>query len=391
MAEKILFVDDEPNVLQSMQRQLHNRFKVRTAGSADEALRILKEEGPFAVIVSDMRMPGMNGIELLARTKDLYPDMVRLMLTGYADQETAMEAVNSGQIFRFLTKPCPQSTFVIALALALRQHRLIIAEKELLHKTLKGSIHVLSELLSVANPLAFSAGLRIQDAVVQIAAALHLPNLWQYEIAALMSQIGCITLPVDILNKVYAGVNMTQEERELFSNHPLVGASLLEKIPRLENVTTMIGLQQQRFDAYLTKPGPAGAEEVVIGAQILKAVIDFDQHLMRGMSRGEAFGALRRQSGAYNPKVLAALAAVKFEEQRQVLSLSVAQVSVGMVAMEDIVTKNQVLIIPKGLTITWPMLQGLLNFSRKVGVVEPVRVMIGQPREEDQPSALAGE
>jgi response regulator RpfG family c-di-GMP phosphodiesterase len=383
MSENILFVDDEPNVLQSMQRQLHNRFQVRTAGSGEEALLILKEEGPFAVIVSDMRMPGMNGIELLARTKDLYPDMVRLMLTGHADQATAMEAVNSGQIFRFLTKPCPQSTFVIALALALRQHRLIIAEKELLHKTLKGSIHVLSELLSVANPLAFSAGIRIRDAVVQIATTLHLPNQWQYEVAALMSQIGCITLPTDILNKVYAGVAMTREERELFRNHPLVGASLLEKIPRLENVTRMIALQQQHFDEGGAASGRPELDEVVMGAQILRVVIDFDRYLSRGMSRGEAFGALRKRIGVYNPKVLAALTAVKFEEQRQVLSLSVAQVSVGMVAVEDIVTANNVLIIPKGLTITWPMLQGLQNFSKKVGVVEPVRVMIGQTREDD--------
>ena len=88
MSEKILFVDDEPNVLQSIQRQLRKRFDMVTAEGGEEALRILKEQGPFAVIVSDMRMPGMNGVELLAQAKDLHPDTVRLMLTGNADQET---------------------------------------------------------------------------------------------------------------------------------------------------------------------------------------------------------------------------------------------------------------------------------------------------------------
>jgi Response regulator containing a CheY-like receiver domain and an HD-GYP domain len=361
-----------------MQRQLHNRFALRTAGSGEEALRLLEEEGPFAVIVTDMRMPGMTGVELLARTKDLYPDMVRLMLTGHADQETAMEAVNSGQIFRFLTKPCPQATFVISLALALRQHRLIVAEKELLQKTLKGSIHVLSELLGVANPLAFSAGLRIRDYVVRIAQELHLPQIWQCEIAALMSQIGCITLPPDILNKVYAGAKMSAEESEMFNNHPLVGASLLEKIPRLEHVTKMICLQQKRYDAYTAELMKTIPEEVAVGAQILKAVIDYDRHLARGMSRGEAIGQLRKTTGVYHPAVLSLLTSLKLEDQRPVLSLAANQVGVGMVAMDDILTKSKVLIIPKGLTLTWAMVQGLQNFSKKVGVVEPIRVMLGQ-------------
>ena len=105
MTERILLVDDEPNVLHALTRQLRKRFDLRTAESGEAALRLLKTEGPFAVIVSDMRMPEMNGVELLATVKTLYPDTVRLMLTGNADQETAIEAVNSGQIFRFLTKP----------------------------------------------------------------------------------------------------------------------------------------------------------------------------------------------------------------------------------------------------------------------------------------------
>lgn len=129
MTEKILFVDDETNILQAIQRQLRKRFDLATAEGGDEALRILKEQGPFAVIISDMRMPNMNGVELLALVKELHPDTVRLMLTGNADQETAMEAVNSGQIFRFLTKPCPPATLITALALALSQYRLITAER----------------------------------------------------------------------------------------------------------------------------------------------------------------------------------------------------------------------------------------------------------------------
>jgi response regulator RpfG family c-di-GMP phosphodiesterase len=377
MTEQILFVDDEPNILQAIQRQLRNRFNLKTAGSGDEALRILKEEGPFAVIVTDMRMPKMNGIELLGRVKDLYPDMVRLMLTGNADQQTAMEAVNNGQIFRFLTKPCPQSVFVTSLALALRQYRLVTAEKELLQKTLKGSITVLSELLGIAHPLAFSAGLRIKDHAVGIAKALRLPNLWQYEIAALMSQIGCITIPEDVLSKVYTDRQLTPDEAEMYQNHPRAGAALLEKISRLENVIKMIELQQKRYDEYDEELVSAEFEEVLLGGQILKAVIDFDRQLFRGSGRSKALQEMRKRKNHYNPEVLEALATIKIMEQGRIISLPVSQISEGMVAMEDVHAKNGVLIIPKGQAITRPLVQGLINFSKQVGVVEPIRVRIG--------------
>jgi len=382
MTEKILFVDDEPNVLQSIQRQLRKRFDMEIAEGPEEALRILKEQGPFAVIVSDMRMPHMTGVELLAQTKDLYPDMVRLMLTGNADQETAMEAVNTGQIFRFLTKPCPQATFVTSLALALRQYRLITAEKELLQKTLKGCISVLSELLGVANPLAFSSGLRIKDYVVYIAQTLQLPGIWQYEIAALMSQIGCITLPGDVLSKVFAGQELTQAELEMYQQHPLTGAALLEKIPRLENVTKMIEWQQKRYNEYTVEMKTSQPEEVIIGAQILKAVIDLDLQLFRGVGRGDALSLLRKQKNHYNSEVLDALDTITVEERGQIISLNVSHISEGMVAAEDVMAKNGVMIIPKGQIINKPLLQGLINFSMQVGVVEPIRVQIGQIAEE---------
>lgn len=376
MTERILFVDDEPNVLASIQRQFRKRFDLVTAEGGEEALRVLKEQGPFAVIVSDMRMPGMNGVELLARTKDLYPEMVRLMLTGNADQETAMEAVNAGQIFRFLTKPCPQATFITSLALALRQYRLIIAERELLQKTLKGSVNVLAELLGVANPLAFSSGVRLKNSVVSIAESLHLTGLWQYEIAALLSQIGCVTIPGEVLNKVVSGQTLTPEEEAMYQEHPHAGAILLEKIPRLENVAKMIELQQKSYEEYDDELKKAEFEEVLIGAQILKAATDFDRFLYQGMSPAAARLQMRKQKRCYNPTILAAFDNLTIQEREQVLRLPVAQIAEGMIAAEDIVAKNGVLIIPKGQTITRTLQQGLKNFSTQVGVVEPVLVQI---------------
>ncbi len=378
MTERILFVDDEPHVLQSIQRQLRKRFELQTASGGEDALQILRNDGPFAVIVSDMRMPGMNGIELLAKVKDIYPDTVRLMLTGNADQETAIEAVNTGQIFRFLTKPCPPAMFITSLALAQRQYRLVTAEKELLQKTLKGSINVLSELLSLSNPMAFSSGVRFKSYVVQIANILDLPNLWQYEVAALMSQIGCVTLPGDILSKVSAGLKLNDDEQNMYASHPAVGARLLEKIPRLENVTKMIAMQQMCFDEYGEDITSNEVEEILLGAQILKTVTDFDLYIFRGKSRGEALQLMRQQKGAYNPVIINALNGIKIEKQDRIVALNVADIAIGMIAAEDVIAKNGGLIIPKGQTITWPIMQGLQNFAKQIGVVEPMKMLVGQ-------------
>lgn len=383
MTDKILFVDDEENVLQSMKRQLRKRFPLQTALSGDEALKVLKEKGPFAVIVSDMRMPGMNGVELLSRVKDLYPDTVRIMLTGNADQETAMDAVNNGQIFRFLTKPCSIAILVPALALAQRQYRLLTAEKELLQKTLKGSIMVLSELLSQAKPTVFSAGLRIKEHASHVAERMELPNLWQIEVSALLAQIGCISLPTDILNKRYAGIELSEEEEEMWGGYPEIGARLLENIPRLENVTKMIRWQQKPFDGFDDKTMQAEFEEVVIGSQILKAVIDFDLLLQQGNNPKEAVEQLRTRKGMYNPQVLKILSSIRFDDQARILSVTVDDLIVGMIAAEDIAAKNGALILPKDQMITWSVLQALYNFNRQIGIIEPVKVRLGKEEEKE--------
>jgi CheY-like chemotaxis protein len=377
-SEKILLVDDEPNVLESIQRQLRNRFEVKTAQSGEEALEVLKTDGPFTLIVSDMRMPGMDGVQLLSRVKDMYPDTVRIMLTGNADQETAVAAANNGQIFRFLNKPCSTATLATALALGVRQHKLLIAEKELLNDTLKGSMKVLSELLSQANATVFGAGSRIKDLVVRFCKQLHLTNSWQYEIAALMSQVGCITLPSDILHKLYAGVELTPDERQMYERHPDVGRKLFSHIPRMEIVATMIGMQLHRMDEYENEAVSSVDEEACRGAQMLKVAIDYDLLSYQGLNQKDILLKMKKMPGVYNQEILDTLEGMKIQTvQGRVVNLKVKDIQTGMVAEEDVFANNGVLIIPRGQVVTWPILQGLDNFSKQVGIQEPICVRIG--------------
>lgn len=375
MTEKILFVDDEENILHSIKRDLRKRFSVSTASSGTEALETLKKDGPFAVIVSDMRMPTMDGIQLLTTVKDMYPDTVRMMLTGNADQETAIEAVNKGAIYRFLNKPCPTHTLAMALALALRQYRLITAERELLDKTLKGSINVLSEVLSLANPIAFSSALRMRDLVVEVVRHLPLGNHWQFEIAALMSQIGCITVPSDILNKIYANQPLDEDEEKMYKNHPLIGAKLLEKIPRLETVAQIIAHQFRPYESFTATDNLS--EEISLGAQCLKIAADYEALRHRGLRRLQILRQFEEQVGMYNSEMISILGKLKLEdEQERILSIDLRDMSVGMVVEKDIMATNGALIAPKGQEVTWSLLQGLKNFSRQVGIQEPILVRV---------------
>lgn len=124
MPDEILFVDDEPQVLDGLKRMLYKEFEVDTAVGTDQALTAIRVCGPYSVVVSDMRMPGMNGAQFLAQVRQTAPDTVRMLLTGYTDLNAAVAAVNEGNIFRFLTKPWAKEVLATAITTGLVQHPL---------------------------------------------------------------------------------------------------------------------------------------------------------------------------------------------------------------------------------------------------------------------------
>jgi FixJ family two-component response regulator len=137
MFDRILFVDDEQGVLDGLERLLRKEFAVTVALGGQKGLTTIQDFGPFAVVISDMRMPGMSGAEFLAQVKHVAPDTVRMLLTGYTDLSAAIDAVNEGNIFRFLTKPCTKDVLVDAVNIGLTQYHKTTAEKELLKKAQK--------------------------------------------------------------------------------------------------------------------------------------------------------------------------------------------------------------------------------------------------------------
>ena len=174
MAEKILLVDDESNILDGYRRSLSKEFLMETAQGGKEALALATEKGPYAVVVSDMRMPGMDGVQLLSHIKTIAPDTIRVMLTGNADMDTAVNAINEGSIFRFLNKPCSKEVMARTITAALVQYRLVTAEKQLLEQTLGGTLQVLTQVLSLVNPAAFGRAERARRYIHHIVTSMKL-------------------------------------------------------------------------------------------------------------------------------------------------------------------------------------------------------------------------
>ena len=374
MSDKILFVDDEPILLQGYHRLLRKDFQISTAVGGSAALLLVKQEGPFGVIVADMRMPEMNGIEFLARVRMLAPDTVRIMLTGDSDLGTAIRAVNEGNIFRFLSKPANKETLVKTLTDSLSQYHLVCAEKELLENTLRGTVYVLTEVLSLVSPAAFSRAARVRRYVQHVVTKLSLAGPWKYEVAAMMSQLGCVTVDPNTLETVYSGEDLSPDEEAQYATHPLVAQDLLKSIPRMESIAWMIAHQ---FEPLPTEwdTGDREMADTRLGAQILKAAIIFDGFLRKRHSRVEAAHFLTRRFAGLNPKIVEALMELEPEVAGEgTRTVGVADLHAGMVLQQEVRTKEGVLVAAKGQEVTAPLLIKLQSFWKKSLIPDTVSV-----------------
>lgn len=370
MSRRVLLVDDDLNILQGYRRQLRRRFQIETAPGGKEGLEAILKDGAFAVVVSDMRMPKMDGIQFLTAVRQAAPDSVRMMLTGNADQKTAMDAVNDGHIFRFLTKPCSPEAFTRALEAGIEQYRLITAERELLSKTLSGSVSVLTDVLSLVNPTAFGHATSVRRLAREICREVQVDNAWEIEVAAMLSQVGCVTIPETTLAKLSSGMKLSAEELQTYQGHPQVGHDLIAKIPRLKGVAEIIACQQKCFDGAGTPADGRKGDQIPFGSRVLKLVIDVVQLISTEKPTEMALGVIHDRQGWYDPGLMDALAAV-LDVEYVVSSVTIDDLEEGMVLDEHVVSKQGTILLARGRDVTLSMRERLKKFS---GIQEPIRV-----------------
>ena len=366
MFNKILFVDDEQKILDSFMLTLKRRYDVHLAVSPKEALSKIASEGPFQVIVSDYKMPGMNGVELLSQVKSLSPKTVRIILTGHADMDVSIAAVNSGHVFRFLTKPCPTELLAVTIDAALEQNRLLNLEKDLLRNTLLGSINVIVEILSIVNPQAFGRSDRIRRLVVGLTREMKLPNPSKYELSALLSQIGCVSVPADILVKRYSGQQLSPEEQHSFDLGIRTTSALIKKIPRLEEVGDIILCQLD---------SPAPEIEGTLGARLLLLALDYDDLTLSGKSTDEALGEVQKRGQLYGAPLLAALEdLLAGEDCHHVRDVLLADLVPGMILASDVRGLDGTLMLSRGQEVTHYLLERLISIAAISPIHEPIRI-----------------
>jgi CheY-like chemotaxis protein len=378
MADKILFVDDDPDTLDGYKRTLSPKFQIDIADGGVNAFAAIEKNGPYSVVISDMRMPIMTGAEFLGQVRQRASDTVRMLLTGDTDLSTAIDAVNEGNIFRFLTKPCKPEVLANAITAGIKQYRLITSERELLEKTLLGSIKVLTDVLSAASPEAFGRSTRIAHYVRHIMATVTLPSPWCVEAAAILSQLGCITLESDIMQRAYAGVKLTTEEQARFDAHPQAAMELLKNIPRLESASWMIG-QQLKRDIPKTQsdfPGFSSAE-LLLGAKILKLAVAFEESRFNFPSKSGALASLRDRSNEFESGLVNTLRDLPTDDaDKQLCRVLTSKLRAGMILDQEIKNSQGVLLVAKGQELTSALIMRLTNYARATAINKEVMAFV---------------
>lgn len=370
--ESIIVVDDHATNLKLLDNMLSRQgYRVRTFTQGQLAISAAEQEPPDLFLL-DIMMPDMNGYEVCKRLKSIQKLSLIpvIFLSALTDADDKVKAFRAGAV-DYITKPFKFEEVQARVETHLTLQRAYRAERELLEQTLNGAIRTLADLVQLTGLVLSTRSESIRGIVDRIATRLAVEERWQYELAAILCLIGCISLPGDAFERAYAGERVSPEEARMFREHPENGARLLANIPRLESVAEMIRRQQT-----VSAANPASATER--GAWMLRLAIELDRRVLKGVDFGAALTELRSSSPAFPPEMLGALegytpAGLAFEIKR----LLVPQLRASMILEDDLLTKDgSCLILQKGTTLNLPLLERIRNFAVTRGVREPIRTRV---------------
>src|SRR6185312_35808 len=269
-------------------------------------------------------------------------------------------------------KPCDKETLGKTLSAAMLQYRLVRAERDLLEHTLKGSIQVLSEVLSLVNPAAFGRAMRLKRYMSHIVYSVGLTRPWRYEVAAMMSQLGCVVLAPETIEAVFAGRELSSEEQSRYNSHPEVARNLLENIPRMEPISWMIA-HQNRPSTVDTDITDREMADMRVGADLLQVTIAFDDLLRKGRSRLEAANQVMKQYRHVDQKVVFGL--VELDPEREDAKgepCAIENLSVGMILAKNVYSKTGALVVTEGQQLTSTLILKLKNLLVAGGIDDSV-------------------
>lgn len=394
MNNKVLLVDDDADILSAYRLRLGKRFDISTASGGSQALELLEEKGPVSVVVSDARMPGMDGVQFLGEVSKRAPDTVRIMLTGNTDRTTAVDAVNEGSIFRFFSKPCPPEELAGAIEEGVNRYNLIKAERDLLEQTLAGSVKVLIDVLSLVNPEAFQKTHLLRKWISRVAERMGLANIWELDIAAMLSPIGLITMPSDILDRARDGARLNRVDRETYERGPEVARNLISNIPRMKNLSDMIYYQNKGFDGSGFPGDSVAGEDIPVGGRLLKLLIDLAA--ICDSPDEAAISEIEKRAHLYDPAILQVARSCFVDEDEpdggaetpKIVKVSIAGLRAGVRLMSNITAEDGTLVLAAGMEISQAHIEQLRNLQNYRKLNEPLHVL--QPRLLLKRAAISG-
>lgn len=320
---KLLIVDDETANLRLLERLFQSEYQCLTASSGADAIRLL-EQHDVAILITDQRMPEITGLELLKRTAQLRPQMVRILLTGYTDVEALVEAINSGLVYMYISKPWNIDDLKLRVgracehyqnnknrqALAGANQRLLLKLSEIKH----GVVSALTEMLKTRDKHEYAHALRVRDYSTMIAAKLGLGEEQEEELslAALLHDLGRIE------NSRIAVGSQPSALEQVTEAHARCEAKLLHAIPELANVAEIIRSYQENYDG-TGRPRGLKADQIPMPCRILRLADEYDQMILPrsapSMTHDEAMRFLTQRSGKqFDPRAIEVLAQLSPED-----------------------------------------------------------------------------
>ena len=306
MTNSVLFVDDEINILKTVLRIFADErsdIDVLVASNADDALDIIKNNY-VSVIIADNVMPGMNGIDLLSQVKDISPDTVRIMMTGYADLNTALDAINRCELFRFIVKPWNNATLVSIVESALAKHDLVCS----IRRSDEAALLSFAQAIELKDHYTKGHCERVGKYALMMTESLGLPDDVKKQIiyGSWLHDCGKIGVPEDILNKPGS---LTKEEYDLLKKHPEIGASIVRQAQLSQTVVNIILNHHERWDG---TGYPNGLQEKVIPREaMIVSICDYyddltsDRCFRKSCSTSEAIDLiLALQGRAFDPELV---------------------------------------------------------------------------------------
>jgi DNA-binding response OmpR family regulator len=373
MAESdIMIVDDNPANLKLLEDMLLQRgYEVRSFPLGRLALAAATKNPPDLILL-DINMPEMDGYQVCERLKSTaaLSDIPVIFLSALNETDDKVRAFRCGGV-DYISKPFQLEEVQARVQTHVKLRRAQQAERALLESTLGGAIGTLWELVQLTSPVLALRSHSIRDIALWIAKRIGIVEPWQYELAATLCLLGCISLPDQVFEKAYCGQDLSPDEDRMFRAHPESAARLLSKIPRLEVVAEIIRGQQG------PNAGCPSTEELIPGTLILHLAIELDRRIYRGDTLSVAIAELKKSS-RYERRMLDALesyspAQTEYEAQR----LPVRELRSGMILERDVLSSdNNLLIFKKGTTLTDTWIERLVNFAKAPGLQEPVEVRV---------------